>query len=195
MTRPRKTVDLNLGGVILNMMRYIALLRGVNAGVNRRVEMKRLKALFETMGYSQISTYINSGNVIFESDEGRERIRKKIEVSLVEEFGFEIPTLIKTEQEMKKIADAIPSGWRNDAAQRTDVAYLFPEADSKKTVDELPVNRKYVDVRYVKGAVYWNMDRKNYSRSRLNKIIGHRLYQLMTMRNVNTARYLAGYEK
>jgi uncharacterized protein (DUF1697 family) len=157
--------------------------------------MKRLKALFETMGYSQISTYINSGNVIFESDEGRERIRKKIEVSLVEEFGFEIPTLIKTEQEMKKIADAIPSGWRNDAAQRTDVAYLFPEADSKKTVDELPVNRKYVDVRYVKGAVYWNMDRKNYSRSRLNKIIGHRLYQLMTMRNVNTARYLAGYEK
>jgi uncharacterized protein (DUF1697 family) len=113
----------------------------------------------------------------------------------VEEFGFEIPTLIKTEQEMKKIADAIPSGWRNDAAQRTDVAYLFPEADSKKTVDELPVNRKYVDVRYVKGAVYWNMDKKNYSRSRLNKIIGHRLYQLMTMRNVNTARYLAGYEK
>lgn len=175
-------------------MEYIALLRGINAGNNRRVDMKKLKALFESLGYLHVSTYINSGNVIFESEEKQEKIRERVETGLKKEFGFEIPTLIKTEQEMKKIADAVPAEWQNDTAQRTDVAYLFPEIDSQKTLDELPLKREFIDVRYVRGAVYWNMDRKNRNKSHLGKIIGHRLYQSMTMRNVNTARYLAGYK-
>jgi uncharacterized protein (DUF1697 family) len=95
---------------------------------------------------------------------------------------------------MKIIGDAIPDEWQNDAKQRTDVAYLFKKADSKKILNDLPVNRKYIDVRYIKGAVFWNLDRKNRNKSRLGKLIGHNLYQLMTVRNVNTARFLAGHK-
>jgi uncharacterized protein (DUF1697 family) len=176
------------------MKTYIALLRGINAGKLRRVEMKRLKALFESLGYVQVSTYINSGNVIFGSDAKPADIRGDIETNLKREFGFDIPTLVKTQREMQKIADAIPEEWQNDSTQRSDVAYLFEEIDSRKTIDEIPVKREYIDVRYIKGALYWNIDRKNYNKSQLNKLIGHEMYQLMTVRNVNTARFLAGYK-
>jgi len=172
-------------------MKYIALLRGINVGKERRVEMKKLKAIFESLGCINVSTYINSGNVIFESKDNHENILNKIKDSFKKEFDFEIPFLVKTEKEMKKIANAIPTEWQNDSSQRSDVAYLFPEVDSKKIIDDLPVKKEFMDMLYVKGAIYWNIDRKNYNKSHLNKIISHKLYQFMTVRNVNTARYLA----
>ncbi len=173
-------------------MKYRALLRGINVGGNHKVEMKKLKTLFEALGCINVSTYINSGNVIFESKENQKNILKKVEDELKQEFGFEIPILIKTEREMKKIADSIPDNWQNDSAQRTDVAYLFPEIDSIKILDELPLKKEFIEVRYIKGAIYWNVKRENVYKSQLAKLISHKLYKSMTVRNVNTARYLAG---
>lgn len=172
-------------------MKYIALLRGINVGKERRVEMKKLKTLFESLGYSNVSTYINSGNVIFEGKGKQQEIREILELNFKKEFGFDILTLVKTEKEMIRIVEVIPKNWKNDITQRSDVAYLFPEIDSKKTIDDLPIKKEFMDIRYVKGAIFWNVDRKNYNKSHLNKIISHNLYQFMTVRNVNTARYLA----
>ncbi|MBN2353404.1 MAG: DUF1697 domain-containing protein [Spirochaetales bacterium] len=172
-------------------MKYIALLRGINVGGNRKVDMKSLKSLFESFGFANVSTYINSGNVVFESNATPEAVLKKIRTGFEKNFDFEMRTLVKTAKEMKTIANAVPGDWLNDAAQRTDVAYLFPEIDSRKTVDELPVDREYIDVRYVKGAVYWNVKRENVYKSRLAEVIGHEIYKSMTIRNVNTARRLA----
>lgn len=173
-------------------MKYIALLRGINTGKLRRVEMKKLKALFESLGYTNTLTYINSGNVIFESNKKQLIVLKEIETNLKGTFGFDIPTLIKPESEMQKIAKAIPKDWQNDLKQRTDVAYLFDEIDTKKIISELPVKKQYFDIFYTKGAIIWHVDRKNYNKSQLNKLISHKFYRLMTVRNVNTARFLAG---
>lgn len=176
-------------------MKYIALLRGINVGGNRRVEMKRLKALFEAQGYINVSTYINSGNVIFESDAKQSIIGEDIKTFLKKEFGFDIPTLVKSELEMKRIAEAIPLNWKNDTEHKTDVIYLFEEIDSEKIIEELPIKKEYLDIRYTQGALLWNIDRANYNKSQINKIIGHKLYKMMTIRNVNTARFLAGIVK
>jgi len=173
-------------------MKLIALLRGINAGKLRRVEMKRLKVLFESLGYSEVLTYINSGNVIFGSGKKPSVVRREIEARLKKEFGFFMPVLVKTSRDMQKISKAIPEEWENDAGQKSDVAYLFEEADHKNIVNELPVKRDYIDIRYVKGAILWNVLRKDYNKSHLNKIIGHKYYQFMTVRNVNTARFLGG---
>jgi uncharacterized protein (DUF1697 family) len=173
-------------------MRYIALLRGINAGTLRRVEMGTLRQLFERLGYSRVSTYLNSGNMLFEAGQDTPEIRREVEASLKEELGFEVPTLIKSDIELRSIVNAIPAAWQNDSMQRTDVAFLFPEIDSEKVLADLPVKRDFINLRYVPGAVIWNLDRKNLNKSRLSKIISHPHYQLMTVRNVNTARYLAG---
>ncbi|MCG6144152.1 DUF1697 domain-containing protein [Leptospira bandrabouensis] len=173
-------------------MKYIALLRGINVGGNRKVEMKKLRILFESLGFTNVSTYINSGNIIFESDDNSETVLLKIQKVFEKTFDFEIPTLVKTEKEMKKIAKAIPEEWQNDPTQRTDVAYLFPEADSKKIIEELPLKIEFLEIRYIKGAIFWNIKRENVNKSQLAKLISHKLYKSMTIRNVNTARFLAG---
>lgn len=173
-------------------MEYVALLRGINVGKEKRIEMRRLKTVFEFLGLADVSTYINSGNIIFKARGNQQDIRKNIALRLKKEFGFDIPTLVKTKKEMIKIVDTIPDSWQNDTAQRTDVAYLFPEIDSKKTIDELPIKKEFIEIRYVKGAIFWNVSRKNYNKSHLNKIISHKFYQFMTVRNINTARFLAG---
>ncbi len=172
-------------------MRYIALLRGINVGGNKKVEMKRLKILFESSGCSNVSTYINSGNIIFESDKERNVIKEEIEKILKKEFGFDIPVLIKTKQEIKKIADAIPKTWQNDTEQKTDVAFLFKEIDSKEVINLLPIKKEFINIKYIRGAIFWNVKRENVNKSHLTKIISHKIYQSMTVRNINTARYLA----
>lgn len=172
-------------------MRYVALLRGINVGGHHKIEMKKLKTLFESLSCINVSTYINSGNVLFESSENQENLQKKVESSLEKKFGFNIPLLIKTKQEIEIIADAIPETWQNDAEHKTDVAYLFKDLNSKEIIDILPIKKEFIDIMYVDGAIIWNVERKNVNKSLLAKIISHKAYQFMTIRNVNTARYLA----
>jgi uncharacterized protein (DUF1697 family) len=174
-------------------MRYIALLRGINVGGAHKVEMKKLRELFLSLGYTDVSTYINSGNVFFEATGKVPLLRKKISDAIESTFGFPVPTLVKSRRDMQNIANAVPQMWGNDADQKTDVAYLFPEIDTPKTIDDLPLNRDIVAVRYVPGALFWNVVRKSLGKSRLNKVAAHPLYRLMTVRNVNTCRYLGGY--
>lgn len=172
-------------------MKYVALLRGINVGKNNRIEMKSLKSLFETHGYGNVSTYINSGNVIFESNKPPELLVTEIESGLREKTGANISVLVKTVDQLAQIAAQIPDNWKNDTEQRTDIAYLFDKADTEESINELPIRREFLAIRYTAGALIWNVKRENYNKSQLNKIIGHRLYQYMTIRNVNTARYLA----
>ncbi len=173
-------------------MKYVALLRGINVGKGNRIDMKTLKSMFESLGFTNVSTYINSGNVLFEGEGECADIRRQVEAAIKQEFGVEIPTLIITGKQIVEIANALPAEWKNDSIQKSDVAFLFPEIDAESTIEELPIKREHLDIRYVKGAICWNVRRENYNKSHLNKIIGHKSYQFMTVRNVNTARYLAG---
>jgi uncharacterized protein (DUF1697 family) len=169
-------------------MKYVALLRGINVGGNHTVKMDKLKKLFESADCSNVSTYINSGNVLFETKLKKREICERLETIFKENFDFDIPTLVKTTREMSAISKSIPSEWKNDNVEKSDIAYLFPEIDNAKILDELPVKKQFVDIRYVKGAVFWNVKRKNYNKSNLNKIISSKCYKYMTVRNINTAR-------
>lgn len=171
-------------------MNYVALLRGINVGGNHTVEMKKLKSLCESLGFENVSTYINSGNIVFEGNGTTENIRKILHENISNEFGFDVPTLVKSQQDMIRIAEAAPKQWVNDATQRTDVAYLFPEVDSEKIIDDLPIKKEFISLKYVKGALLWNIKRENINKSQLVKLISHKIYKFMTVRNVNTARYL-----
>ena len=172
-------------------MDYIALLRGINVGNSVKINMKELKTLFEQCGFSDVSTYINSGNVIFKSKDKKNSITENIEKALHTTTGNEVKVLVKTKSEMVKIANNIPNNWQNNDDEKTDVAYLFESIDTENIINELPIKKEYIQVIYVKGALIWNVRRKDYNKSHLNKIISHKVYKDMTIRNVNTARYLA----
>ena len=173
-------------------MKYIVLLRKINAGKENRIDMKLLKQLFELPGCDSVATYINSGNVIFNSQKEMKILEKEIDEKLFEHFKHKIQFILKSHDEIKKIADSIPKAWQNNNDQRTDVAYLFAEIDKPNTINELPMKIDFIEIKYVKGAIIWHLKKENLNKSQLNKLISHQHYQYMTIRNVNTARYLAG---
>jgi uncharacterized protein (DUF1697 family) len=172
-------------------VRYVALLRGVNVGEGARIPMRSLKALFEDLGFSDIATYLNSGNVAFDSELDGPELTAMIEGALERTFGQRVPVLVKASAEIAAIAESIPPDWASDDGQQTYVAYLFGGADRPELVDELPVKREFMSIFYTPGAIVWNVKRADYNRSQITKIAGHPSYGSMTTRNINTARRLA----
>lgn len=171
-------------------MKYIVLLRKINVGTQNRIAKKALEKAFTDLQYENVSSYINSGNIIFLSSKARNSLKREIGKMLHELFGEPIQFLIKTRMELKKIADSIPKNWENNEEQKTDVAYLFDEVDSDNIKEQLPFKMEYVEVKHVKGALIWHLMRENQGKSRTTKLVAQKIYQHMTVRNVNTARYL-----
>ena len=80
-------------------MIYIALLRGINVGGHKKILMADLKILFQKNGLKNVQTYIQSGNVIFESDENPAVLSKNISTYIYKEYKFVVPVLVKTVSE------------------------------------------------------------------------------------------------
>jgi uncharacterized protein (DUF1697 family) len=172
-------------------MTYVALLRGINVGGTGKIDMRRLAAVFEAAGMTRVRTYINSGNVIFDSDlPRREQITAALEKAIEERFGFAVRVLVHDTDEIRSVVAALPADWANDDATKCDVFYLWPEADSPAILERLDFDPSMEDVRYTPGAVIRRVDRKNAARSKLTRIVGTPLYRQMTVRNCNTARKL-----
>lgn len=169
-------------------MKYVALLRGINVGGNNKVVMSELKKVFETLGFTDVSTYINSGNVIFQSSK---KDFSRIEHALKKSFGFEIKVVIRDAKNIKKLSESIPRSFDNNTEQKTDVLFLWEKFNKKSSVNLITVNPKVDTLVYVSGAIVWNIKRADYSKSGMNKFIGTTVYKNMTARNVNTVRKLA----
>jgi uncharacterized protein (DUF1697 family) len=84
------------------MMTYIAMLRGINVGRGKAVKMERLRTSFTALGFGEVRTYVQSGNVVFQSERKSELIRT-IEAKIQHDFGFTVPVLIKTSKELAQI--------------------------------------------------------------------------------------------
>ncbi|NTW23012.1 DUF1697 domain-containing protein [Candidatus Falkowbacteria bacterium] len=174
------------------MQKYVALLRGINVGGNKKVPMPELRKIFEDSGYLNVSTYINSGNVIFETDrQGAERLAKELETLLKKAFGFDIKCIMRDKKNILNLRRKIPSDWENDTEQRTDILFLSEEFNNRKSLDLIVRTTGVDNLIYISGAIVWNMRRENYSKSSMKKFIGTILYKNMTARNLNTVRKLA----
>jgi len=173
------------------MQKYITLLRGINVGGKNKVSMKELKSIFESLGYVKVITYINSGNIIFETNsQPIEELTKTIEITLEKHYLFKIKTLIITADDLLNISKKVPLNWKNDTEQRTDVMFLWKEFNNKETIKLIRTNPDVDNLEYINGAIVWNIKRKNYTKSGMNKLIGTTVYKNMTTRNINTVRKL-----
>ena len=173
------------------MNTYVALLRGINVGGNNKVSMTELKKVFEDLGFSDARTYINSGNVIFKSEDTDEKkMTTEIEKGILAHFGLNIPVVIRSKAEIDRVTKEIPKEWLNDKDMRTDVMFLWENVDSPDVIKTISTNPDVDILRYTKGAVIWHVLRKDYNKSKLNKIIGTHFYKHQTARNVNTVRKL-----
>ncbi len=125
--------------------------------------------------------------MLFETDQ--QELVSMIEKALKKTFGFEICIVIRDAKNIKKLCKEIPQEWRNDTEQRTDVLFLWKEFDTKKSLGLIKVTT--VDtLKYINGAIIWNVKRKDISKSGMKKFIGTPIYKNMTARNINTVRKL-----
>lgn len=173
------------------MKKYVALLRGINVGGNKKVEMAKLKQVFENLGFSNVSTYINSGNVIFSTErEDLESMTAEVETAIEKNFGFKVPTLLLDSKKIKNICKKVPENIVNDDSMRTDVLFLWDKFDKKGTVDLIETNKNVDNLTYLPGAIVWTLLRKDLNKSGMKKFIGTEVYKHMTARNINTVRKL-----
>lgn len=177
------------------MKKYVVFLRGINVGGNKKVDMKKLKIVFENLDYKNVSTFINSGNIIFETKKvngkmEEKKLAEKLEKVLEKEFGFEIKVLVRDGEDLQKLCKFIPRNWSNDTEQRTDVLFLWDEFDKKESLKLIKINGEVDNLGYFSGSIIWNFKRINYAKSGMHKFIGTVVYKNMTARNINTVRKL-----
>ncbi len=170
-------------------MTYVALLRGINVGGKNKIEMRRLKGSFEHAGIGEVETYINSGNIVFaENDRTPSEIESAIEKLILDDFGLEIPVVLRSFDEFESIARALPDHWTNDSSAKSDVLFLWKEIDNESLLEHLTVTPDVDEVRYIPGALLWSAPREHASRSGLMQLARSHYYRKMTVRNVNTTR-------
>ena len=171
-------------------MKYIALLRGINVGGNNKVSMKELKLSLEEAGFTDVLTYINSGNVILSSNLSAGEVNDLVEATIKRTFCFDVRVITISSTEFQHIANELPKDWKNDTELRCDCLFLWKDVDSPEVLDNLNIKPDIDRVKYVKGAIFWSVERKNVTRSGMAKIIGTPLYKKATIRNSNTVRKL-----
>lgn len=152
--------------------------------------MSRLKTMFETLGCAQVLTYINSGNVIFSDPRPASKLVPLIEAEIEKEFSLPVRVVLRDFANISLLNKEIPADWVNDTTQKTDVMFLWEELDNEDVMQKLQIKPDLDRVRYLPGAVVWNVDRDKVTRSGMLRLVGTPVYKLMTIRNVNTLRKL-----
>jgi uncharacterized protein (DUF1697 family) len=174
------------------MSRYIAFLRAINVG-GHTVKMETLRSLFESFGFSEVETFLASGNVIFESPEqDRTALESMIASGLQKALGYEVATFIRTGEELAQIAayQAFPQS-EVDSATAYNIAFLSGPANDQAK-QKLMALRTDIDAFAVHACeVYWLCRRKQSESTFSNAVLEKTLNGNSTLRGINTVRKLA----
>src|SRR5262245_40613069 len=150
---------------------FVALLRGVNVGGNNMISMSSLKKSFEGMGFTHVTTYINSGNIIFKSKEADARkLEISIEQRLVKEYQLDSKVVVRSLAEMANLVKSLPSNWDGNRDWRYNVMFLRHTIDSEDILIELPVKNDIEEICYRKGTILWSVQASESNRTNMHKL-------------------------
>lgn len=175
------------------MPRYIAFLRAINVGGRHTVKMDFLRHFFESLGFSNVETFIASGNIVFETTSKNAQILKReIENRLREALGYEVATFIRTDAELVAIANYKPFSQSDlDGAVALNVAFLSDRLDDISE-QRLMGLRTDIDDFHIHGReVYWLCRKKQRGSKISNAVLEKALGQKSTLRGSNTVKKMA----
>lgn len=174
------------------MNKYIAFLRGINISGKNKIAMSDLKKEFEEMKFSEVATYLNSGNVLFLSDNDNDvEIKEQIESMLDKKFGLKIPIYIIRLDCLKDILTHAPQWWENeDKDQYHNLIFVI----SSDTADDIckmvgEPTKDLEEIHVYKNVIFWTFDRKAYFKcSWWKKTASAGIAEKLTIRTANTVR-------
>jgi uncharacterized protein (DUF1697 family) len=173
-------------------IQYLALLRGINVGGNNIIKMTHLKECFENMGFTDVTTYIQSGNVIFKSaDPHKDKLLSKIETELSGRFDYKSKIVLITQKQLHTVINNAPQDFGKDPDMyRYDVLFLKEPLSSDEAMKSIR-EREGVDKAYAgRDVIYFSRFISKAGQSYLNKLISLAIYKNMTIRNWNTTSKL-----
>ena len=172
---------------------YVALLRGINVGGRNKVPMADLRSTFEADGYQAVRTYINSGNVLFESGAPPDSLEGELEAMLERRFGFPLVVVVRSHLQLRKVVEEAPDGFGAEPeTYHSDVIFLKAPLSSRQAI-KVVERREGVDQAWPgTGVLYFARLSERRTQSRMSRIVGTPEYARMTIRNwATTTKLLA----
>ena len=177
----------------VNHMRYILLLRGINVGGKNKVSMSDLKNLLLNVGFENVDSYINSGNLFFSSVQNRESCISKIRYILESNYDFSIPFALLTKEEYLKEREELPDWWNGEFA-RKDVLFFSISSDKSDILDFIDKTTFHNEIVHVgRHAVFWGKyDESEFLKTTYHKkLMKQDFYKKITIRNGKTFEKIA----
>jgi uncharacterized protein (DUF1697 family) len=174
------------------MKTYIALLRGINVSGHRMIKMDELKKILGELNYTNIRTYIQSGNIIFESENKEPAsLEKQIEEKILNHFDFQVPVAIRTRSELDNIYNNNPFlGKRSEPTDKLHVTF-FPEQPDKEQLNKIEGLLFLPDEFIASGREVYLLCPNGYGQTKLtNQFFENKLKLTATTRNWKTIETL-----
>ncbi len=178
---------------------YIALLRGINVGGKNKVAMPLLREYFAEAGFENVSTYINSGNVIFDSD-----INDKLKLIqicndlMIEKFSLSVPVTVISAEEISDALGHAPKWWDKPSEVETvhQAIFLIPPMTAEEVIAAVgEAKSEFEQVDFYNNVIFWSAPRSTFSKTRWSKISSSPVYNKVTIRNANTSKKLCALSK
>lgn len=168
---------------------YISMLRGINVSGQKKIIMEGLKKLYESLGFKKVQTYIQSGNVIFQSTEAdSSSVIQKIEKKITKVYGFEVSVLIRTPKELCQVIARIP--FTKQEAEKSYVTFLS-DVPVEVPTDEINKAKNSSEKFKIIGKEIYFYCPTGYGKTKLsNNFFEKKLKLSATTRNWNTVNKL-----
>ena len=176
-------------------MEYVALLRGINVGGNNKVVMSELREQIEAAGFTNVRTYINSGNLLFETaaDASREDVAQAIEDVLARHYDFPIRLALLTAQEYLAQLEELPDWWHGEVARRDALFYTrgLDRDHVRERIEAMELGDEAVH--FGEHAVFWGkFDEKSFLKTAYHKrLLREKFYRQVTIRSGSTVEKIA----
>jgi uncharacterized protein (DUF1697 family) len=172
------------------MPRQVALLRGINIRSVRRVSMPELRELLTELGYDDVRTLLQSGNIVLGSDKAPDKLARALERQIADRLGVETDVIVRTRDELAEVVERNPLAEVADDPRRYQVSFLSAEPDAEvvRELSELDVAPERV---IVSGREVYAWHPNGLQRSALAKLLtDKKLGVTATARNWNTVTKL-----
>lgn len=176
-------------------MEYVALLRGINVGGNNKVVMSELRAQIAAEGFGHVRTYINSGNLLFETaaDASREDVAQTVEDILARHYDFPIRLALLTAQDYLAQLAELPDWWHGEVARRDALFYTrgLDRAHVRERIEAMELGDEAVH--FGEHAVFWGkFDEKSFLKTAYHKrLLREDFYRQVTIRSGSTVEKIA----
>ena len=175
------------------MARRVALLRGINVGGNNMISMVALRACFEEAGFTDVATYIQSGNVLFtpRREMTTAALTKALEALLTSAFNYQATVVVRDKQQMAAVVKQAPKGFGTKPdLYRYDVTFLKEPLTGPDALKVWPIKEGVDAVWAGPGVIYSSRLVAKAAESRMNRLVALPIYKRMTIRNWNTTTKL-----